>query len=174
MKRRKTMKRIRKQTFLILSLVLLVFAFSQLAIAQKFPKQPSVPKGEIKGTIYIKEVSGNNSHKFTCSNFEMSMNEYDSKTGTTSPGYYVWATGDFSKRQCSYSIPYLEADKDYKPLIKGLKYARNPKGVYPAWYQNCDQTSMEAYDPQVILRVKADKTHTFNFSVKKINCTVLK
>jgi hypothetical protein len=161
MKRRKTMKKIKRQTFLILSLGLLMLSFSQLATAQKPEKKGNPPLSKlpetIKGTIYFKEVSGNNFHKLDCKHFLVRFSNYGKGGGATQ------GSGDFSKRQCSYSISWgLQPDTDYKPSIELENWGK------------CDQMSMEAYDPKVVLRVKKGKTHTFNFTVKKVSCTVLK
>jgi len=146
------MKKIKGQAFLILSLTLLILAFSQSAGAQP---------GTIKGTIYIKELSGNNAYKLTCQNFVVIM-KWTIPGGP--PRTVVEKTqgeGDFSKRKCSYSIS-VHADRSIEPSIK----ADNSMPF--------DQKSLEAYDPNLKLKVKPNKMFAFNFTVKKISCVLLK
>jgi len=155
------MKRIKRQSFLILSLALLVFAFNQSASGQQKIRYNG-PTATVKGTIYIKGVSGNNVGKLSCENLRvlMRMEGRDERGTKWTEVRTAQGKGDFSKGKCSYSITVF-ANFDIYPRIGA-----------PA--MPCDQKSLEAYDPQVVLSVKPEQTFTFNFSIKKVTCTVLK
>jgi len=147
------MRKIKAQTFLFLLSALLIFAFGQSAAAQ-----PN--RGMVKGTIFIKNVSGNNMGNFACENLTITLADLKS------PAEKRWkltttATGDFSTRKCSYKFARVLANNSFTAGIS----AQFPNG--------CDQKSFAA-NASFPMEVKSFQTLTYNFTVTKISCTIVK
>ena len=86
---------------------------------RKIKKMP----GKLKGEIIIKEAGGNNLGNFSCANLIVGANRIDAKRP------FDWkrqskATGDFSKRQCSFVIDDIPASGTFVAVIS----AEFPKG----------------------------------------------
>ncbi len=137
----------------ILLLPLMIFTFGQSAAAQS-------GLGTVKGTIFIKNVSGNNLGNFTCANLTVTVSDLESppekrwKKTTT-------ATGDFSTRKCAYKVLRVPANKSFTASVS----ANFPNG--------CDHKSFQA-DALFPTKINSYQTLTFNFTITKISCTVVK
>lgn len=140
-------------TFLILLLPLLILAFGQNAVAQ-----PGF--GTMKGTIFIKSVSGNNLGKFTCANLTVTVSDLES------PAEKRWkktvaATGDFSTRKCAYKVLRVPQNNSFTASVTA------------DFQGGCDQKSFEA-NALFPTKIKSYKPLVFDFTVTKISCSIVK
>ncbi|MCA1623262.1 MAG: hypothetical protein LC768_04315 [Acidobacteria bacterium] len=143
-------------------LILFVLGFSAVKTsAQEVEKERGklikLP-GVVKGTIYIKNVSGNNLGNFRCRNLAAIIYPLG--------GSPKWrrsriGTGDFSKRKCLYSISDVPA---------GASFTISLMAEFP---NSCDQKTFDTH-VSFPMEIKPQETLTYDFTVTKISCTVLK
>lgn len=143
-------------------LILFLLGFSAVKTsAQEVGKQRGkmvkLP-GVVKGTIYIKNVSGNNLGNFRCSNLVAIIYPLSAppKWRRSRKG-----TGDFSKRKCSFSISDVPAGESFTVSLKA---------EFP---DSCDQKTFDTH-VSFPMEIKPQETLTYHFTVTKISCTVLK
>ena len=157
---------------------LLVFAAASLALAQQVGKDPYAKEkkenkmvqavengrkikavGTVKGTIYIKNVSGNNLGDFGCRNLIVHINPL----GGNPPKWRLSriGTGDFSTRKCSYSIQNVPSAESFGISLR----ADFPNA--------CDQKVFKA-DAGFPTKIKTGETLTHNLGVSQISCTLAK
>lgn len=115
--------------------------------------------GTVKGTIYIKNVSGNNLGNFVCRNLIVHINPL----GGNPPKWRRSriGTGDFSTRKCSYSIEDVPSGESFSISLR----AEFPKA--------CDQKVFKG-DASFPTKLKTAETLTYNLSVSQITCAVAK
>ncbi len=151
-----------KSIFSLFVLILLLLGFSWVKTsAQEVEKERGklvkLP-GVVKGTIYIKNVSGNNLGNFRCSNLVAIIYPLANppKWRRSRKG-----TGDFSKRECSFSITDVPAGESFTVSLKA---------EFP---DSCDQ---KIFDTHVSfpMKIKPQETLTYHFTVTKISCSVVK
>lgn len=115
--------------------------------------------GTVKGTIYIKNVSGNNLGDFGCRNLIVHINPL----GGNPPKWRLSriGTGDFSTRKCSYSIQNVPSAESFGISLR----ADFPNA--------CDQKVFKA-DAGFPTKIKTGETLTYNLGVSQISCTLAK
>ncbi len=147
------MTKIRTRAFLFFLVPLAIVALGQSAAAQR-------QRGTVKGTIIIKNVSGNNLGNFGCDDISVTLSDL------TAPQDKRWqlkttATGDFSTRKCAYKIARVPADNSFSAAVS------------PQFPGGCDQKSFQT-SASFPMKVSPYQTLTYDFTVTKISCTLVK
>ncbi|CAN5611099.1 hypothetical protein BH20ACI4_BH20ACI4_05990 [soil metagenome] len=150
------------QKFLVYSF--LILTLGGIAAAQEIKKDERQVKkmpGKLKGEIIIKEAGGNNLGNFSCANLVVSANRIDAKRPLDWKRQGA-ATGDFSKRRCSFLISDIPAIGTFVAVIS----ANFPKG--------CDLKTFDATTSFPMQLKKGGEVLKYDFTVTKIRCEIVK
>jgi hypothetical protein len=141
----------------ILSIVFIAL-LTVAGAAQEITKNDRTPTrlfGSVSGEIVIKEKSGNGLGNFACSNLVVSLNKLGGGWEQK-----VRAYGDFSKLRCRFVVPAVSAGQSFVAVLN----AKMP---------SCDQKTFDA-TTSFPMKLKGSEILTYNFSVTKISCSIVK
>lgn len=139
----------------------LILMLCGIAAAQETaPKDEKMKRlnGTVKGTIVIKEISGNNLGNFNCSNLRVTVSEIG--------GNEKWARsrtagGNIRTQKCSYLIPNVPSEDQF---IVGIA-AQFPKG--------CDLKIFKV-ENSLPTKIKGGETFTYHLVITQIKCEIVK
>jgi hypothetical protein len=138
--------------FVLPALVLICAAFAHAQL--KSPTNPNASKsGEIKGTIFIKNISGNIGNSLRC--FHLIIASSQSL-------FAAQATGDITTGKCSYFLGQVKSDENFVLTI------RKPK-----LFKVCETGTFEV-DGMFPQKIKPSETRVINLMIRKAACTQVK
>ena|SRR5215213_8920319 len=142
----------------LLSIVFVVLLLTMTGVAQEITKNNRTParlSGSVSGEIVIKEKSGNGLVNFACSSLVVSLNKLGGGWEQK-----VRAYGDFSKQRCRFAVPVVPAGQSFVAVLN----AKMP---------SCDQKTFDT-TTSFPMKLKGGEILTYNFSVTKISCAIVK
>jgi hypothetical protein len=110
--------------------------------------------GKVKGTIFIKNISGNVGSTLKCSDLSIVVKPLNTFTGQ--------AKGDITTGKCSYSLVEIAPDTNFVLEI--------PK---PKIFKVCDTSAFEV-DGMFPQKLKPLETRVINLMIRKAACTQVK
>ncbi|MEP6704463.1 MAG: hypothetical protein ABJB34_06640 [Acidobacteriota bacterium] len=143
-----------KLSLMSAALILITTAFA--SAQPRTPSNPNAPKnGNVKGTIFIKNISGNIGNSLRCYHLIVDI--------SPSMSYAAEASGDIKTGQCSYFIIQVKPDQNFVLTI--------PK---PALFKKFCDTSAFEVDGMYPQKIKPSETRVVNLMIRKAACTQLK
>ena len=143
------------RNLLIITFILTISAVAGAQELMKDNRNVTKKPGSVSGEIVINNVVGTGLSKFTCANLVVSA-------GKLGGGWQrkARASGDFSKRQCTFVLPPVPAGESFVAVL----HANMP---------SCDQKTFET-TTSFPMTLKSGEVLKYNFSVTKISCVLLK
>jgi hypothetical protein len=117
--------------------------------------------GTVKGVIEIRNITGNTLGNFACKNLKISVHLMHSEAGELKWVRTSTASGIFSNRQCSFTIPNVPAGSAFVV------------SVTPEFPRGCGQSTFKATS-SFPMEVKAQQELIYNVFVQEIGCIMIK
>ncbi|MGI8638886.1 MAG: hypothetical protein ACR2MG_02915 [Pyrinomonadaceae bacterium] len=148
----KTVENFIKRGFVLSAMILIAAAFA--AAKPKTLNQKPPKYGKVKGTIYIKNISGNIGNSLKCQDLNIVVKPLSTFTGQ--------AKGDITTGKCSYLLVEIAPDTNFVLEI--------PK---PKIFKVCDTSAFEV-DGMFPQKIKPFETRVINLMIRKATCTQVK